>query len=673
MSGPRIIICALAWQIIALFSVLQAFGEILPNVAYQYDYSYANQLGPRGFFGAYNSGEGDFAPLNGWLGPNIVSGANAATAFNAVYATKKWKLNEAIRINGGYAAGRWFTGEREGKGVPLWKPDGHWTTLYTTIETPLGSISFGKRGFPKGHGLQYQGSPRTEEFMILETSATIGGLALNTITYREMFDQALQGVDKREFFDDDWSNPWRRPLPSKGYLPDKTPKEYFESKVEKRTNEALRKGKVVGKAEKYNRPRAYDVDPGIIDRIITPKEFLDIKDRALLEKIAQKAGYSISELRELAKKAYKELSPPPQTFGLTFGFGFYPWKRLPKFRRNVKRYWDIGDTSGFAPTMTAYMRYDNDNFSCGVGTIYSTFHIGPESQATEDLRNSFAPLDRQNCEGWIFLEYDNGKFFLKAESDWFYRIDRWQMSQNGEFFGTRDNNDGSGSLFAPDYIESWRYMLEMGFLFGPLKVSGLYAFMPGPDRRHGVLIDRQPFINDPNLSAQSVFSPYSVLMSSAYGSGVQSAADLGESQSIGLRLDYAVAANLVAYSSFVKSFRSSHGYGYGFIRPDLSPGKFGKLDFTIKGSFINPSPAIPTNDIGWEVGAGFNWQLLNNWVAGLSGAFFYPGDWFKYACIDKRVLGWDRAALDSSNNFGVYSDRRIDPIFQLGISISVSP
>ena len=29
---------------------------------------------------------------------------------------------------------------------------------------------------------------------------------------------------------------------------------------------------------------------------------------------------------------------------------------------------------------------------------------------------------------------------------------------------------------------------------GPMRTSLLYAVVPGPDRRHGVLIDRQPVI-----------------------------------------------------------------------------------------------------------------------------------------------------------------------------------
>jgi hypothetical protein len=230
---------------------------------------------------------------------------------------------------------------------------------------------------------------------------------------------------------------------------------------------------------------------------------------------------------------------------------------------------------------------------------------------------------------------------------------------------------GGGSRFAPDYIESWRYMFEMGFIMGPWRISGLYAYMPGPDKRHGVLIDRQPYITDSDLSAQQVFGEYSIMMAGAYGSAVGSSSDLAEANTFGARLDFALAANLVSYASFVKVLRSSYGYGYGYIRPDISAGNFGKVDYGIRGSFTDPSPAIPTRDVGWELDMGIHWQLLEGWVLGINGAYFHPGEWFKYACIDKSVPGWDNATLTSANNFGANSDRVIDPVFQLGLSFSI--
>jgi len=42
-------------------------------------------------------------------------------------------------------------------------------------------------------------------------------------------------------------------------------------------------------------------------------------------------------------------------------------------------------------------------------------------------------------------------------------------------------------------------------------------------------------------------------------------------------------------------------------------------------------------------------------------AYWQPGRWFNYGCIDKSVPDW--AAPSSLNNWGVKADRFIDPIW----------
>ena len=76
--------------------------------------------------------------------------------------------------------------------------------------------------------------------------------------------------------------------------------------------------------------------------------------------------------------------------------------------------------------------------------------------------------------------------------------------------------------------------LELGVYAGPAKVSVLLAHMPGPDRRHGVLIDRQPYIQAIEESGFQVFYPYNILMGKYYRAGVNSYRDMSASNVAGI-------------------------------------------------------------------------------------------------------------------------------------------
>ena len=75
------------------------------------------------------------------------------------------------------------------------------------------------------------------------------------------------------------------------------------------------------------------------------------------------------------------------------------------------------------------------------------------------------------------------------------------------------------------------------------------------------------------------------------------------------------------------------------------------------------APSIPDNNLGWEIDAGMDWQLLDKWTVRMIAGYWQPGRWFNYACIDKTVPNWDIPS--AANRFGINPDRVIDPV--LGI------
>jgi hypothetical protein len=310
------------------------------------------------------------------------------------------------------------------------------------------------------------------------------------------------------------------------------------------------------------------------------------------------------------------------------------------------------------------MKYSSGPVETGAGGFYFAFHEGPEALKTVAERSAFPPRSTMATEGWIYLKYNNGRFFLNTEADWYYRAINYEPAMDRTFPGPGYSMKPLSGDYLPPYTESWRYMMEFGALSGPNRLSFLLTHMPGPDRRHGVLIDRQPYIQDAERSAYGVFYPYSILMGKYYMAGVDSYRDMSASNAAALRFDRMIASNLNIFGCLMKANRSSNGYSWGYVRPDptdpaTDPTKFGSLNFSNRGSFNSPVPSVPDDDLGWEFNVGIAWKLLENWRIYARGAYWQPGKWFNYACVDKSVPNWDQP---TSNNFGTNPNRTIAPI-----------
>lgn len=365
---------------------------------------------------------------------------------------------------------------------------------------------------------------------------------------------------------------------------------------------------------------------------------------------------------------YLELEAP---YGpLTINLGIYPWRIgggaynnlfLTQFYdRNAARIIDVYGS----------VRYLAANLDTGIGTIWSTFHEGPESQTLAAGRVSFVPRDTYINEGWAYLKYNNGRFFFNTEADWFYRTVRNQRSQDGTFGGTAPIPfAGGGSLFAPTYIESWRYMAELGCMYGPAKFSFLYAYLPGPDRRHGRLIDKQPFVQQASQTAAGVFFPYATMLNLLYRSGVNSAFDLSDASVLAARFDYGLASNLQIFATGLYARRASKsGYGWGYIKPSLASGVL----IAQTGTFAAPAPSIPDDYIGTEASLGLRWMMLEDWLVDFTVGYFWPGQWWKFACIDKSVPGWNaQVAGATAFPFGTNPDRVIDEVGMIRLDFHI--
>jgi hypothetical protein len=102
----------------------------------------------------------------------------------------------------------------------------------------------------------------------------------------------------------------------------------------------------------------------------------------------------------------------------------------------------------------------------------------------------------------------------------------------------------------------------------------------------------------------------------------------------------------------------------------------------------NFAPNIPNNSLGWELGVGADWKLLEGLTLRMRGAYWKVGDWFKFACIDKAVANhWSLDPLPSpvivipvpvpgdgaaiGSGWGINPAKSIDPIWMFQSVMSV--
>jgi len=339
----------------------------------------------------------------------------------------------------------------------------------------------------------------------------------------------------------------------------------------------------------------------------------------------------------------------------------------------VAQYFNHADASGaHSWDLMAFVVYNHGPLQAGVLGSYASYHIGPEGPFGPP-----APIaqDSQYCHGTVFTKYNNGRYFFNAEAAWLYWTDRFS---DPTLLQSPPN---------PRYTEQWRFMSETGIMWGPAKLTFLSAWSPGPDRRNGVLIGKQQaaFVWHPTfdtfLGNYDVFRPYSFLLSYNYGSGFNAynlSLDgfMRDSYVLAARADYAVAANLNLFGTFMWAERTSNGYGWACIAPTdpLMPAQFvlapnnGNLQFAINGAA--GSPNIPDRALGWEIDTGFDWKLLEGFTTNFTLAYWVPGKWFNYACIDRSVPAWNVPA--AANFFGTRPDKVINPILGGQVNMSFS-
>lgn len=349
-----------------------------------------------------------------------------------------------------------------------------------------------------------------------------------------------------------------------------------------------------------------------------------------------------------------------------------------------------------SPHLSGFVVYNCATFE--MGYLYDRFgwSLGPENLIVSNgataadrllARNLYIPRDLISQLHILYAKYFNGRFFINTE------LDYWESTvRHGRNVNNTDENSGApsvggfagaGSVFQTNYTEMLRWAAETGAVVGPSMVRLFSSWSPGFDRRAGVLIDKQGaglwvgpqntadalLTIHPNWANTLLYNPYSYLMVFNYGGGNNAFNRNGDgfltdAFAYAARFDYSVAANLNIWASFLKANRVSKGYGWGYMQPDLE----GDVAYErLAGFGATAVPAIPDDDLGWEVNVGFDWALLDGLELNTRFSYWQPGKWFSYACMSRANPGW--AAPAAGNNYGTVPNRTIDPV--LGAEIVV--
>lgn len=634
MSKYRVLVYSFALAACLCLTAGQAAAwELMMKGNFDWEFRALGQQGPNGFFGHYDvAGQdgvataasapvGTFAPYNFWAGWNrragIVSGSDASWATQYMDVFIDLKFNNALQVRGYYHIGEWaqaLGSTTMTTGVP--------TTVSPVLGSPfaftdlgVGDLVDSEYQTMRASGVRRSFSPGYWNYLFL-TANTPWGI-LNFGKRRSAFGLGLfyNGEDSRSTETVSLSTIYGPLNITLGFYPSR------RGTTSASTTSGTFLGGFFNRDRDKNNVRAYDGGPTVVYR----------------------SG--------------------PMEAGVTVNWGAH--------------YHTGGEGVIAAPAtrITAYCYLDN----------HAEFY------------------------GGSFVKYNNGRFFFNAEG-YFYQI---MEKTHGHVPGTTPGSNGligRGSVAGVGIrnvsVEHQRYALEMGGYSGPAKLSLLYAWLSGGDRR-GLAdgaggfyigqIDKTGIVRSSTTSNTGFFRPYSYLINEVYGTGVFQNPDttkgyIEDAIIYAGRLDYAVAANLNLSASFMWADRATKsGFGWGCLRPDviraggagtalLGAANIGQINNTnifLVNNNAN-TPNIPDMNLGYEIDAGMNWKLLEGLTLSTTFAWWQPGKWFNWACVDKALDGWAAAPPAATGwpaggasplTVGVNPNRSIDPVWALELIV----
>ncbi len=325
------------------------------------------------------------------------------------------------------------------------------------------------------------------------------------------------------------------------------------------------------------------------------------------------------------------------------------------------------------------MTYDNGPMTMGMLWIPMMSHI--------NIGDSGRAFNQDVCDHTFmaFMKYTNGRFFLNV--DWWtrdttvHRIKRFNSPAGAEVLGD----------FAPSYNEGYIFWSEAGVLAGPAKLSLMYASASGPVLNNFGAASNNDFRQTKTYGGgfaavnYQALEPYSFLMFPTYGGGnntfnADGNGQMSDAFAFAGRLDYAVAANLNIWGSYLWAHRleqagtyaGSYSSSGSYVPPTTNMTRVTTAQ-QFKGVAQGPGGGNPYVDdglIGWEAQLGVDWKLLEGLNASAAYSYWNLGEWFDQAYQAFTPAGANGGGLVGNQGQGYMKGR--DPIQSLRGSLVIN-
>jgi hypothetical protein len=298
-------------------------------------------------------------------------------------------------------------------------------------------------------------------------------------------------------------------------------------------------------------------------------------------------------------------------------------------------------------------------------TGYRPVYYNPLAPVPTDLYG-FGGADLAVLFEFAYLKYNNGRFFANLEY--------WWANEDIYFLGfgqtPRPLSNVSG---APQvYTEGSMFFGELGAMCGPAKLSGMFAWSGGASLNNGNPTKSYTGIA---IDGQAT-DAYNYLLFHTYGGGNDAPWNTGlsfvndengmmvDAYALAARLDYAVAANLNIWGSYMWASRvEQNGWLAGQKdsngNPATDPVTGGLLPWTaydaqqwkinnMPGANGAMNPYVDDRFLGWEANVGVDWKLLENMTVMSRYAYWQPGPWFDQAY---QVVGLNNGGVATATGF----------------------
>ena len=316
---------------------------------------------------------------------------------------------------------------------------------------------------------------------------------------------------------------------------------------------------------------------------------------------------------------------------------YYPPNELPQYTNSPDS--AVKNTFQGACALT----YSTGPLDMGWMILYQKYHgngalvASQPSQTRVDSQNTvwtYRGYDHSAVFNLFYVKYNNGRIFANAEYG-FSQDDRYHIHA------------------FPDYTERSYAFADAGILAGPAKLALMFGWSGGNALNknnvtknyggwainHQVMTPYQyllfytyaggndtPWVNTPN----GLINP------SAIAQVCDENGQMGDAYALAARLDYAVAANLNIWGSYLWAHRvEQNGFFAGGKGTTASNGSTNVAQAQTwkrnNGFGPNPNPFVDDGYLGWEMGLGVDWKLLEHMTFRSRWAYWKPGPWFDQA------------------------------------------